>query len=72
MTTFSFGPPPGVYSSTWTGQLMATIRDAFGQSVSTQEPVSSLLLQSPDKSVYSLSVLNDGTLKVTKVDKSTP
>jgi hypothetical protein len=69
MTQFSYGPPPGGYSSTYLGLLVAAIRDAFGQSVSTTEPVSSLLLQSQDKSVYSLTVLNDGTLKVTKVGK---
>lgn len=72
MTTFNFGPPPGGYSSTWTGLMLAALRDAFGPTVSSAEPSPRLLLQSPDKSVYSLTVLNDGTLKVTKLDKNTP
>lgn len=70
MTTFGFGPPPRGYDSSYLGLLVAAIRDAFTPTVSTDEPVSRLLLQSPDKSVYSLSVQNDGTLKVTKVAKN--
>ena len=67
MITFSFGPPPPDYDPIYTGYLVQEIAAAFANTVSETAPSTAVLLQSPDKTLYALTVDNTGNLKVTKV-----
>lgn len=67
MITFSFGPPPPNYDPIYTGYLIQDVAAAFANAVSETTPSTAVLLQSPNKTLYSLTVDNTGNLKVTKV-----
>lgn len=67
MITFTFGPPPPKYDPIYTGYLMMTLTQAFNESTSEKSPSQRLLLQSPNKTIYSLTVDDNGNLKVSKL-----
>lgn len=67
MITFSFGPPPPNYDPIYMGYLTVNLKQLFATAVSENSPSERVLLQSPDKTIYSLTVDNTGNLRVSKV-----
>ncbi len=65
--TFSFGPPPPNYDPIYMGYMLLNLTQSFNETVSEKSPSQRVLLQSPDKTIYSLTVDNAGNLKVSKV-----
>ena len=59
--------PPATYSQGNFNTILDTIKRALIPAVSYDEAVSGVLLQSPDGSVYKLTVDNSGTLVTTAV-----
>jgi len=60
-------PAPAKYEPDYFIRAFSAIDRIFGRSVSTMEAADSLLLQSPDGSVYKITVGNTGTLTTTLV-----
>lgn len=67
MITFAYGPPPPNYDPIYVGYLTVTLKQLFATAVSENSPSDRVLLQSPDKTIYALTVDNAGNLKVSKV-----
>lgn len=60
-------PPPRIYDVGAFSQLLNVIKTSLSFAVSKEEAVDSILLQSPNGSVYKLSVDDTGTLVTTAV-----
>jgi hypothetical protein len=59
--------PPAVYSQSTFNTIFDTIKRSILSGVSVDEAVESVLLQSPDGTVYKVTVSNTGTLTTTVV-----
>jgi hypothetical protein len=66
MNIFIPNPPPA-YNPSPFATIFDTIKRAMTFAVSTEEAVAGILLQSPDGSVYKLTVDNAGNLVTTAV-----
>lgn len=64
-------PSPGNVTGTFLVQVIDAIRKAFVPVVSKNEAVSRILLQSPDGTVYEVTVSNTGTLTTAVNDGKT-
>lgn len=60
-------PPPRTYDVGAFSQILNVIKTSLSFAVSKEEAVDSILLQSPNGSVYKLSVDDTGTLVTTAV-----
>ena len=58
-------PPPTSYNQSAITQAFDAIKRAFIPAVSKDEAVSRILLQSPNGTVYSVTIADDGTLTTT-------
>jgi hypothetical protein len=65
------GSAPREYHQGTVGRIIEQIRNGLAFAVSREEAVSAVLLQSPDGSVYSLSVDDAGSLVTTAVPLGT-
>lgn len=64
-------PPPGNVTGFYLVQIIDAIRKAFLPLVTKDEAVARILLQSPNGTVYSVTVSDSGTLTTTKNDGKT-
>lgn len=60
-------PAPPVYNPQYQHTLSAILREELQEKVSKVQPISQLLLQSPNGSVYALTVDDAGVLATTAV-----
>lgn len=60
-------PAPPAYDAGYFTRALSALNQAIGQSVTKIEAVESVLLQSPDGSVYKLTVDNAGNLTTVAV-----
>lgn len=60
----NFTVPPPQYNSSWMSQTLDAIKRAFVYSVSKSEAAPRVLLQSPNGTIYAVTVDNSGTLTV--------
>jgi len=60
-------PAPPTYDAAYLSRALAALDQVIGQTVTKIEAVESVLLQSPDGSVYKVTVNNAGNLVTTAV-----
>lgn len=60
-------PPPATYDPGYLNRAFASIEQSFGIAVTRLEAVEGVLLQSPNGSVYKITVDNAGNLVTTSV-----
>ena len=64
---FSIPTPPETYNASNMAAAFESIKQAMGEAISPTQSVGGIMLQSPDGSVYRITVSNAGVLTSTAV-----